>query len=266
MRPGPDEIAAPLGKDTCFGLKGSQWAIVVTSAGLQALVGAFLPERLRVPAGLAASALISALALRAGASLEDQGLAFGRLSRGALHGLAAVPPVCAAIATGLCFRRSRAFYQQARITNVNAGRAIYEMFIRIPLGTALPEEVIFRGALLGVLSRDRHVFRATAISSILFGVWHIAPTLDRLEDNPELRPTMRHKAASSLLSVSVTTAAGLLLAGLRYSSGSLVAPWMAHSVANAAGYAASRYARRYVTSGGSLREPAVVKTAKSSEP
>lgn len=61
---------------------------------------------------------------------------------------------------------------------------------RIPRGTALGEEAMFRGALLGLFLR-RHT-RPTAVlaSSTRFGLWHVLPTLDTLDANPAgvLRP------------------------------------------------------------------------------
>ena len=56
--------------------------------------------------------------------------------------------------------------------------------VRIPLGTAVAEETIFRGAVLGLLTQRHPRARAVAVSSALFGCWHVLPTLDTLALNP----------------------------------------------------------------------------------
>ena len=47
----------------------------------------------------------------------------------------------------------------------------------VPLGTVVPEELAFRGLLLALLARGRGVRAATLLSSGLFGLWHILPSL-----------------------------------------------------------------------------------------
>jgi CAAX protease family protein len=233
-------------RKTFLGLERSEWAIAGVATGLHALVNGLLPRRFRTLASLAACIGVSRLAAKAGSKIDEQGLSAGDMPRGVLYGLAAAGPIAVVISAGLCFQRSRVFYRQERITDATAGRATYDILLRIPLGTALPEEVIFRGALLAVLSRRHHPFLAAAISSVLFGIWHIVPTFDRLETNAALRGrAWTHKAAWILMSVGATTAAGLALAGLRYRSRSIVAPWIAHSAANIAGYAGTRSAARF---------------------
>ena len=49
--------------------------------------------------------------------------------------------------------------------------------MRIPLETALAEEIIFRGVLLGLGLRTRPRLGAVVSSSIWFGLWHVYPTL-----------------------------------------------------------------------------------------
>jgi membrane protease YdiL (CAAX protease family) len=173
--------------------------------------------------------------------VAEQGLGLRRLPQGCLYGLAAATPIVAGLGAGLCFERSRALYRADRIAGATAGQAAYEALVRIPLGTALSEEVIFRGALLGVLSRYHRDLVANAVSSLLFGLWHIAPTLSRIHATGQEKSPWQ-KAALVAGSVVLTTAAGFTLAWLRLRSGSIVAPWIAHSAANATGYAGVRLA------------------------
>ncbi|HZL02045.1 MAG TPA: CPBP family intramembrane glutamic endopeptidase [Cellulomonas sp.] len=55
--------------------------------------------------------------------------------------------------------------------------ALVTAFVVIPLGTILLEEVAFRSVLWGMLSRHATTWRVLLISSALFGLWHILPSL-----------------------------------------------------------------------------------------
>jgi membrane protease YdiL (CAAX protease family) len=217
--------------------------MAATSVGLDALINAGLPPRFHVPAGLAGCFAVSAMAARAGAGVEEQGLNLRHVPRGCLFGFAGAAPIAVALAAGLNSQRLRVFYRAEWITRTPPGQAAYEALVRIPLGTALPEEVIFRGALLAVLSRYHSQGVATAIDSLLFGLWHVAPALKHTRDTRA--GELRNKAGQVAGSVAVTAAAGFLLAWLRIRSGSIVAPWLAHSAANVTGYAAVRLAARF---------------------
>ena len=50
---------------------------------------------------------------------------------------------------------TRGFFQDERARGGGARHVLFETLVRIPLGTALPEEVIFRGSLLGLFTQ-RH--------------------------------------------------------------------------------------------------------------
>jgi membrane protease YdiL (CAAX protease family) len=222
--------------------------MAATSVALNTLLRRSLPPRFHVPASLAACATVSALAAKSGAGLEEQGLSLSRLPRGCLYGLAAAAPIVAALGAGLYFKRMRTFYRADHIAGSTTGPVAYEALFRIPFGTALSEEVIFRGALLAVLSRYHREPVTTAISSLLFGLWHIAPTLSQI-DAVSGKPPLP-KAALVARSVGITAAAGFVLAWLRHRSGSIAAPWIAHGAANATGYAGVRLAARLTPRGG----------------
>ena len=54
------------------------------------------------------------------------------------------------------------------------GAALFAALVRIPLGTAVLEEVAFRGVLPGLVGGGW--WRATLVSSGLFGLWHVLPS------------------------------------------------------------------------------------------
>ena len=101
--------------------------------------------------------------------------------------------------------------------------------------TAIPEEFAFRGVLLGSALKRWGPWRASLVTSVLFGLWHIAPTLHTMSDNHVFRGEASSVAGQVLLvlgAIVVTFAAGLVFCWLRLRSGSLIAPVMAHAATN----------------------------------
>jgi membrane protease YdiL (CAAX protease family) len=78
---------------------------------------------------------------------------------------------------------------------------------------------------------------AVTVSSLVFGLWHIVPTM-QLAD---LRGTPR--TTTTLAGVAVTTVAGVIFCALRLASGSLLAPVLLHLATNCLGAVAARAAR-----------------------
>ena len=73
--------------------------------------------------------------------------------------------------------QTRRLLADEKITGTGRAEAAFETFVRIPLETALAEEIIFRGVLLGLGLRSRTRIGAVVSSSIWFGLWHVYPTL-----------------------------------------------------------------------------------------
>ncbi len=134
---------------------------------------------------------------------------------------------------------TRGFFQDERARGGGTRHVLFETLVRIPLGTALPEEVIFRGSLLGLFTQRHSPAVAASMSSILFGAWHVLPTLRTLPLNPAGARAKRTGGAV-LAAVTSTALAGYGLAWLRFRSGSLAAPAVAHAALNAAAYLAAR--------------------------
>ena len=80
---------------------------------------------------------------------------------------------------------------------------------------------------------------ATLLSSGLFGLWHILPSLGGGVANATIAGAVGGDAAGTLLRVAVTvvftSAAGVVLCLLRLRSGSLLAPVLAHWAVNGLG-------------------------------
>ncbi|NIL75165.1 CPBP family intramembrane glutamic endopeptidase [Rhodococcus kyotonensis] len=98
------------------------------------------------------------------------------------------------------------------------------ILFRIPVGTVVAEELIFRGVFDAVAPRW---------SPIFFGLWHIHPA--------------RAAGDSVLGTIAATSAAGVLFSWLRRRSGSVLAPALLHYAINASGAVSAVRARRYDT-------------------
>ncbi len=119
----------------------------------------------------------------------------------------------------------------ARAQELTVAALLYATVVRIPLGTALFEEWVFRGVLYGAWLRSAGPRTAWLVPSAAFGLWHIAPSLEALAAN---RPDAGVALAIGFVAGSViaTAAAGLLFTALRVRSGGVIAPVVAHGLIN----------------------------------
>ena len=125
-----------------------------------------------------------------------------------------------------------------RITSLDGRAAAYQALIRIPAGTALWEEIAFRGVLQAALRRVMPSGAAIAVTSSVFGAWHIRPTLQGLRANG-LAGTRGRAVAGVTAGVAGTIAGGVVFSWLRERSGSLTAPILLHIATNSGGMVAA---------------------------
>ena len=114
---------------------------------------------------------------------------------------------------------------------------LYQVLVRIPLGTALWEEAAFRGVLYALLAAAASPWAGALLTSAFFTLWHIGPSL-RLWPLMGVPTTGRRGALAWAGMVTTTFAGGLLLVGLRAWTGHLAAPLLAHALINASARAA----------------------------
>lgn len=202
------------------------------------------PAGLYVPANVAVAAALIAIARWGGASPTDLGLDPDDLPAGALVGAAASAAVIGVMSAAAMSPRTRPWFADERALAHARSAAAYQAFFRIPVGTALAEELTFRGALLGLSLRRRSWLTSVATTSALFGLWHILPTIDTLPSNPLGRDALeagrhRHAVATAVVG-SAIGGAGLALT--RRLSGSILAPTMVHAAVNVTGFVWARRA------------------------
>jgi membrane protease YdiL (CAAX protease family) len=215
-------------------------AIAVGVLAVRSAVGeSLVPPVLYVPVNLATAALLALVSWSAGLSASELGLSRAAAPRGVVVGVAVAVIVVAGIAVGAALPATRPLFEDQRIADVHrAVELAYQALARIPLGTALVEEFAFRGALLGLLARVGPMRTAVAVSSLLFGLWHIRPTLGALAAN-DLAEGVWSQVGAVTAAVALTTVGGLLFCALRLASGSLVAPVIVHAAANSAAIVAA---------------------------
>jgi membrane protease YdiL (CAAX protease family) len=207
------------------------------------LINRVVPDELYVPVNLGAgvAAVVAVHAL--GASWRDLGLARDRMKAGLRLGGLTLIPIAAVVALGLAVPWTRGFFRDTTIVGASTAEALYTVLLRIPFGTALSEELIFRGALVGLYLQRHRPWVAALLSSLVFGIWHVLPTLSSLGTNPGASATQDSlvlQAGAVAFVVLATGVAGMVFSWLRLRSGSLVAPWLTHTGFNAVGYLGSR--------------------------
>jgi uncharacterized protein len=231
-------------RDPARGARPSARAALVLSAGLvvwSLIANLVLGDTAYTLRNVALTAGLLIAARRAGLGAAALGLTRERLSDGLRWGVGAVVAIAVVVWAGVAFAEALPFVptlladERAQLEGAELAIAV---LVRIPLGTALFEEVVFRGLLLAVFLRCCPPRVAVLASSVVFGLWHIAPTAVSLELNGAT-PTSAAGMAAIAGTVALTTVAGLAFTWLRWRSGSLLAPVLAHWATNALGLLAA---------------------------
>jgi membrane protease YdiL (CAAX protease family) len=171
-----------------------------------------------------------ALALLAKLSASDLGMARADVRRGTLYGTAALLGIIVVLVLIAATPGTSGFLDDRR-ADVSGARLLFDLVVSILLLTVIPEEFAFRGVMLALGRRMWSARGATIVTSVLFGLWHISPTLGTMSENREFDDATRSPGGTALLvmgSVLATFAAGMVFGWLRVRSRSLIAPVIAH--------------------------------------
>ncbi|MFI9025416.1 lysostaphin resistance A-like protein [Streptomyces sp. NPDC053560] len=191
---------------------------------------------------LISAALLLGVLFRAGGTWADAGLDPATLGCGARWAVVLIGLVGVGYAAAALLPAARVLFADERYSTLTGGQMAVRVLVTVPLGTVLLEEIAFRGVLYGLVRRARGAVWATAVSSLLFGLWHVLPSLQLASVKPALTPVFGQSALGAVAAVVVavlfTGAAGVLFCELRRRSGSLLAPMGLHWAVNAFGYLA----------------------------
>jgi membrane protease YdiL (CAAX protease family) len=208
---------------------------VLVAANLLRFLG---PAGTGVVMGPAVAVGLVVAARRFGLSWEDLGLSRRTWVRGSLYAAAGVTVVTVGYAVAATVPMTRSALLDARY-HLPMGPALLTALLVIPLGTVLLEEVAFRGVLQALVTRHRGVRWGVGISSGLFGLWHILPSLGLSGANEAVGRIAGHGLAAVVATVAAvvafTAVAGLVLGELRRRSGSLLAAAGLHWATNGIG-------------------------------
>jgi CAAX protease family protein len=231
-------IAAEAGTRGRFGLA---LALVVGLAVVgNAATNLLVPPPLYVLAALLLALLAVLVAVRVGGcSAFDLGLDREHLGRGPRLGAAAAAVLAVVLAVGAALPATRDLFADRRVDPHSVTLLLYHTLVRIPLGTVLLEETLFRGVLLGLALRRWSPRVAVAFSSVLFGLWHLLPARSVAGFNPVVattpQGTLRHLLLL-VLAVAATALAGVVFCWLRLCARSLAAPAILHLAGNSLAY------------------------------
>lgn len=198
---------------------------------------AYVPANLLATAGLALVASGGLGLSRADVGLD--GLSAADAALGAAIGAALVVPLLALART----ERGARLIADRRVAGLRGRELAYQTIVRVPLGTAVLEELAFRGVLFAAWRGEGDLV-AYVVSSAVFGLWHVAPAATMVRLNAPRAGLVRPIAGTVVL----TALAGAALSWLRLETGSLAAPFALHATVNSlatlAGARAGRRLRR----------------------
>jgi membrane protease YdiL (CAAX protease family) len=108
---------------------------------------------------------------------------------------------------------------------------VSRLLIRIPLGTAIFEEMLFRGIFLGLLLKELRPQGALLSSSLMFGVWHIVPALKVMFRNFGVSSVLPG-TGMFILGILGAVIAGYFFGWVRIRTNNIIGPVIAHLLIN----------------------------------
>src|SRR3954451_6501600 len=171
-----------------------------------------------------------------GLTWSQLGLGRDSLAKGCRWALGAIAVVAGVYVVGVLLPPTRPAFQDVRY-HLPLPEALGTAFVVIPVGTVLLEELAFRSVLWGALARHMKQWQVLVSTSVLFGLWHILPSLHIGGANRGGSGAVG--GAGDVLvvagAVALTTVGGLVFGELRRRSGSVLASAGAHWATNALG-------------------------------
>lgn len=191
-----------------------------------------LPSRLRrLWAPVVTGSVGASVSVAAGLifGFDTIGLAATEPIAALLWGLGAVLATSVVAATMVSRPPLRTELADPRLSALSRRQAATQILVRIPVLTALIEEVFFRGVLHAALIAIYPTEIALWLGAGLFGLWHIGPGMDQAAASEKTRWA---GAIHTFGTVVVTTLAGAFLVWLRIETGSIWAPFAVHAGVN----------------------------------
>ncbi|MFN8018699.1 MAG: CPBP family intramembrane glutamic endopeptidase [Acidimicrobiales bacterium] len=219
------------------------WApIAVTVLALVAVNVAsnrLVPHDLYVPFAWLAVAFLLWVGRRVdGLSWAQIGLDRRDVPSGLRWGGALAGAVLLVLLVGFLLPATHDLFLDDRVRRQSDLAVLFAFLVRVPLGTVVLEEVAFRGVLPAALAQRMALWKAVALASLAFGLWHVLPAMGLQHVNPVADDTVGALPGWVTVGTSVlaTAAVGVVFSWLRYRSRSLLAPMLLHWATNSFGY------------------------------
>lgn len=213
-------------------LAGTAAPLAAYAVVFQTLIYLSLPARLRRPVAPVITGLVGAgLTIAAGLlfGFTEIGFAGGDFTAILAWGGTALVVVTMVGAVLMRKTETRERLADPRLASLAPTGAVGEIFVRIPLFTALIEEAFFRGLLHAALIALYPTEVAIWLGAGLFGLWHIGPGLAEARS---VTDSTSGRGMHTALTVVATTAAGAFLVWLRIETGSIWASVAVHAAIN----------------------------------
>ncbi|MEY4174497.1 MAG: hypothetical protein RI900_1662 [Actinomycetota bacterium] len=185
------------------------------------------------------TAVAATLVLLARPVVTRQQMGFTRWRSGAAWGAVLFVLTAGVLLLGLTMPVFHEMFHDRRVEG-GTGTWLYQVFVRIPFGTALLEEVAYRAVLPALFAVRWGVLRGYVLASCCFGLWHVLPALGLNEVNPVMTRWFGTGAAgvavAVLFAVAGTMVAGLWWCWVRHKSGSVLATLLGHVGSNSVAY------------------------------
>lgn len=116
--------------------------------------------------------------------------------------------------------------------NQSVRKLVFALLVVLPIRTVLIEEFLFRGVYYAYFKNLKTLY-AYLVPALLFGVWHIIPSLDFKRLTLPVIDFVVPQSFSTIGTIAATSVAGAGLLWLRRRSDSLLAPAIVHYTINA---------------------------------
>ncbi len=222
---------------------GPVLGVIGILVGSNVIANEVLPSWAYIPWNIGVAGALVWVARRFGRTRYDElGLSRRHLRDGLRWGGLASAAVIGVCAAGALIPATRELFHDDRARDLTLGALVLQVGVEIPLGTVLAEETMFRGVLPAMFRRRfahsrNWAVKADVAAALLFGLWHVLPSLDLADSNAALKdlPLGLGTPVAIAGSVVATAAAGLGFTWLRNRSGSLLAPMLLHWTINGSG-------------------------------
>ena len=202
-----------------------------------------LPSWAYVPWNLSMAFVLLGIAYRGGAGPVAVGLGIRHWHRPVGVGLLLFGGTALLFALGMIVPATQSAFIDTRIGDADAAQMLWVVLVQIPLGTVVLEEVAFRGvlpALMGGSPAIRWRWIPVLGASILFGLWHILPSIGIDNANAAVGGALGHnQVLTTTLAVVSMTIAGVAMCALAHLGKGIKTTMLLHWATNSLGFFAA---------------------------